>query len=67
MTNYYWLLMKDGSLSIGVKPENRSSWAIMDQNGFYYAIDDTQILDTQLIKKPHYMLTRDVIHGGKIL
>jgi hypothetical protein len=53
MSDFHWLLLKNGQLVIGTKGNgNRVSWAILRPDGTQSAVNDWDVLDARPLRKP---------------
>lgn len=68
MTEYHWLLLKNGRLVVGTKGDrHRVSWAVLLEDGSMGAVNDTEVLDVRRMKKPKAKLTEKSTLTGQIL
>lgn len=59
---FYWLLLNDGRLVIGLdRSADHCSWAIVDNKGYHSAIREDEIIDRKRIRTPKTEISHTVL------
>lgn len=64
--NYYWLLLKNGELAVGVKADRPVSFAVLHPDGTMGTASDSDVFDKKPIVRPRVLMTSENVLIGQI-